>query len=93
MSCSTIFETTSHIRTKIVSRDVNNTVIGDGSGDNAPLAQVRRYSCSVTAQNDAGSSSPGISSAFRTYVDVLPPSFGFTFFIRSCFALFEEKSS
>lgn len=68
VSCNTTFEALSDVRTIEVSGSFNAAIIGNGTGDNAPLEQGRTYSCSVTAQNAAGSSSPATSSTFTTYV-------------------------
>ena len=45
-----------------------SAVIGDQSGDNAPLVQGRTYSCSVTAKNEAGLGEAALSGRFGTYV-------------------------
>ena len=67
VTCSSTFNAASDVREKTVGV-VTSVVIGDETGANGPLVQGRTYSCSVTAQNVAGSGPPGASDPFGTYV-------------------------
>ena len=67
VSCTSQEDAVRDLRTRQVGGSLTETTIGDGTGENAALAQGRTYTCAVYAINAAGEGSSSVSSSFQTY--------------------------
>ena len=68
VSCTSQESILQDLRQKEVVGSATQATIGDGSGENAALAQGKTYSCKVAAVNAAGNATSTVSNTFNTYV-------------------------